>query len=322
MDGFKSGLSQKMQAFLDYEKAAGHRESTYLYRLRSLDDFLADNYPGETELNESMVLEWTVRRENESPSTFNNRCGFIRKFGGYLASAGDQAYILPDKFCPSGSDFSPYILSDDELRALFRSIDCMTDPDPFVPFILSTAFRLTYTCGLRPNESRNLKCSSINLNTGEILITETKCHKERVVVMSDDMLELAGSYAFIRDAAYPDSDCFFPSPDGGAYPSSWYQNHLKKAFREIHPDISEDELPRIRVYDLRHRFASAALMRWIDSGKDLYSRLPYLQSYMGHNRLASTAYYIHLLPENLVRSAGIDWDMLEAIIPEVELWED
>ena len=48
MDGFKSGLSQKMQAFLDYEKAAGRRESTYLYRLRSLDDFLADNYPGET----------------------------------------------------------------------------------------------------------------------------------------------------------------------------------------------------------------------------------------------------------------------------------
>ncbi len=46
--------------------------------------------------------------------------------------------------------------------------------------------------------------------------------------MSDDMLELAGSYAFIRDAAYPDSDCFFPSPDGRAYPSSWYQNHLKR----------------------------------------------------------------------------------------------
>lgn len=83
----------------------------------------------------------------------------------------------------------------------------------------------------------------------EYRITETKCHKERVVVMSDDMLELAGSYAFIRDAAYPDSDFFFPSPDGGSYPSGWYQNHLKKAFSEIHPDISGDELPRIRVYD-------------------------------------------------------------------------
>ena len=322
MNDFKSGLSQKMQAFLDYEKAAGYSESTYLSRLRNLDAFYMTNYPEETELIESAVLEWAVRRENESPSTFSNRCGFIRKFGSYLASTGNQAYILPNKFCSSGSGFSPYIFSDDELQGLFRSIDRLTDPDPFVPFVLSTAFRLIYTCGLRPNESRNLKRSNINLNTGEILISETKRHKDRVVVMSQDMLELAGSYSFIRDAAYPDSDYFFPAPDGTAYPSAWYQKHLKKAFREVHPDISENELPWVRVYDLRHRFASAVLMRWIDNGKDLYSRLPYLQSYMGHNRLSSTAYYIHLLPENLVRSAGIDWDVLESIIPEVELWEE
>lgn len=322
MNGFKSGLSRRMQEFLDYEKAAGYSESTYLSRLRNLDAFLTDSYPQGNVLDKEMVLEWAVRRENESPSTFNNRCGFIRKFARYLASTGEQAYILPDKFCPSGSGFTPYIFSDAELTALFRSIDRLTDPDPFVPFVLSTAFRLIYTCGLRPNESRNLKRSNINLKTGEILITETKRHKERIVVMSQDMLELAGSYSFIRDAAYPDSIYFFPSPDGGTYPSAWYQKHLKKAFHEAHADISGDELPWVRVYDLRHRFASAVLMRWIDSGKDLYSRLPYLQSYMGHSRLSSTAYYIHLLPENLVRSAGIDWNVLETIIPEVELWEE
>lgn len=322
MNGFKSGLAQQMQAFLDYETAAGYSESTYLPRLRNLDAFLAENYPGESGLGEDMVLEWTVRRENESPPTFSNRCGFIRKFGSYLASTGVQAYILPNKFGPSGSCFSPYVFSDDELRDLFRSIDSLTDPDPFVPFVLSTAFRLIYTCGLRPNESRNLKRGSVNLETGEILITETKRRKDRVVVMSQDMLDLAGSYSFIRDAAYPDSDYFFPAPGGGAYPSAWYQGHLKKIFREIHPEIPVDELPRVRVYDLRHRFASAALMRWIDSGMDLSARLPYLQSYMGHDRLSSTAYYIHLLPENLVRSAGIDWDVLETIIPEVELWEE
>lgn len=322
MADFKSGLSQKMQAFLDYEKAAGYSESTYLSRLRNLDAFLVDNYPEETGLSENIVMEWAVRREKESPATFNNRCGFIRKFGTYLTSTGDHAYILPNKFCSSVSGFSPYIFSDDELKGLFRSIDHLTDPDPFVPFVLSTAFRLIYTCGLRPNESRNLKCSNINLKTGEILITETKHHKDRIVVMSQDMLDLAGSYSFIRNAAYPDSDYFFPDPNGRAYPSGWYQKHLKKAFRETHPDISGDELPQVRVYDLRHRFASAVLMSWIDNGQDLYSRLPYLQSYMGHNRLSSTAYYIHLLPENLVRFAGIDWDVLETIIPEVELWEE
>jgi hypothetical protein len=46
--------------------------------------------------------------------------------------------------------------------------------------------------------------------------------------------------------------------------------------------------------------------------------LPYLRAYMGHEEFESTAYYIHLLPENLVRSAGINWEALNAILPEVE----
>ena len=43
---------------------------------------------------------------------------------------------------------------------------------------------------------------SVNLKTGEILITETKGHKERIVVMSNDMTGLAASYARLRDAAF------------------------------------------------------------------------------------------------------------------------
>ena len=40
-------------------------------------------FPKETRLDQSMVLEWAVRRENESKQTFNNRCGFI----AYIMSA-------------------------------------------------------------------------------------------------------------------------------------------------------------------------------------------------------------------------------------------
>jgi hypothetical protein len=45
--------------------------------------------------------------------------------------------------------------------------------------------------------------------------------------------------------------------------------------------------------------------------------LPFLRSYMGHDKLSETAYYIHILPENLIKSPGIDWDALNAILPEV-----
>lgn len=88
------------------------------------------------------------------------------------------------------------------------------------------------------------------------------------------------------------------------------------------PTADRDMLPAVRVYDLRHRFASAALSRWLDNGEELFSRLPYLRTYMGHNNLSATVYYIHLLPENLVKSAGIDWQSFRQMIPEVELWDE
>lgn len=47
----------------------------------------------------------------------------------------------------------------------------------------------------------------------------------------------------------------------------------------------------------------------------------YLQTYMGHKDWEATAYYIHLLPEKLVKSAGIDWEAMNRLIPRVELWE-
>ena len=38
---------------------------------------------------------------------------------------------------------------------------------------------------------------------------------------------------------------------------------------------------------------------------------------MGHTSLSSTLYYVHLIPENLLKSRGVDWTRLNAIVPEV-----
>jgi hypothetical protein len=45
--------------------------------------------------------------------------------------------------------------------------------------------------------------------------------------------------------------------------------------------------------------------------------LPYLRAYMGHDSLSETAYYIHILPENLVKTTAIDWDAFNSMLPEV-----
>ena len=320
---FKSGLAPAIKSMIDYKVSLGYEESTYLARSHSLDRYCMEHFPAETILTREIVTGWLRRNPEESIGYFHSRAGYARGLGKYLASMGAPAFILPEKFTSGRSCFVPYIFTDSELTALFHAIDTQGGKEGSLqPFLLSTVFRLVYTCGLRPNEGRMLKRESVNLATGEILITETKRRKERIVVMSDDMMGLAASYSRLRDAAYPDSPYFFPDRNGNPYSAQWMQNKFRAFFAAANPGTDPDMLPAVRIYDLRHRFASAALNRWLDRGENLFNRLPYLRAYMGHKELSATVYYIHLLPENLVKSAGIDWNSLRQMIPEVELWDE
>lgn len=206
---FLSWLAPQMENMIAYKQALGYSENTYRPHCKNLDRYCLKHFPEADFLTKELVLGWMERRPGEAPATLHGRAGFIRGFGRYLASVGEEAYILPGKFVGGKSTFIPYIFTDDELAALFHEIDkAESSRDALQPLLLSTVFRLIYTCGLRPNEGRCLPRSHINLKTGEILIAETKRNKERIVVMSDDMLALAKSYALIRDAAYPDSTWF------------------------------------------------------------------------------------------------------------------
>ena len=67
-----------------------------------------------------------------------------------------------------------------------------------------------------------------------------------------------------------------------------------------------------------HAFASHNIMRWIDEGRDVMSMLPYLSTYMGHSEFRNTLYYVHILPERLRKSAGIDWSQFDTIFRDDE----
>jgi len=322
MDRFNSKLAPLFEGMIEYKLALGYALYSYEGILINLDRFCVQHFPNETVLTKEVVVKWMVKRPNENVRGPMARSHVIRQLGKYLNAVGIEAYILPDKYIGGKSAFSPYIFTDAELKGLFAAVDKMTRSPQAAKSIIShitipVILRLIYTCGLRPNEGRELKCKNVNLNTGEILITGTKKHKERIVVMSDDMLNLCRSYSIKRSILAPHNEYFFPNPAGGMYSRNWLSYHFNACWEAANPDKAPASLPLVRVYDLRHRFASAIINRWLDEQKDLYAMLPYLRAYMGHANFNSTAYYIHLLPENLVKSAGVDWDRLYDIIPEV-----
>lgn len=321
-DEFSSGFGCDLKSLIEFKVSLGSAESTYLPRARAFDRYCSENCPITCELTKPLVLAWLYSDGLKDMKGLQYKASFIRTFGEYLKANGKDVYIVPDDFGSGRRQFIPYIFSDEELKNLFYQIDHSRKPrDPFVRMLLKTYFRLTYTCGLRPREGRELKRSDIDLALGEIRIMYTKWGKSRTVVMSDDMAELARTYTAMRDAKYPDSEYLFPAPSGSPYTAGRMQGWFTMMFAASKPDVPKDLLPSVRVYDLRHRFATAVMNRWLDQGVDLHSRLPYLQTYMGHKDLNATMYYIHLLPENLIKSSGIDWESLSYIYPMEELWE-
>lgn len=315
---FHSNLKDDFDQYIEFREAISRNTKNTIQYMQNLDKYICENWPYATELTEDIVLGWLERRPDESGSALNERASFIRVFSSYLKGIGKDAYVVPAYFCARNIRYTPYLFSDEKLRDLFHAVDTDTSIEPFVGCILSTLLRLIYSCGLRPSEGLRIIRSNTNLMTGEIHLVKTKMHKERIVVMSDDMLKLMRKYISIRDLAYPDSDYLFPAPGGGPYPTQWLSDRFRKYFRSLHPDTPLSEMPCARVYDLRHRFASQCLINWLNEGADLNARLPYLSTYMGHGTINETEYYVHILPDNLVTAKTIDFAAMESIIPEAE----
>ncbi len=256
--GFISGFAEDLNHMIDLRVALNFSENTYLERAKTFDTFCAEKYPQSTVIVESMVWNW-LKTGEENTVTLHRKAAFLRTFAKYQKSVGKPAYVIPEAFTSGYKVFVPYMMTDQELSDLFSVIDHYEKKSrPFEGTVLSVYFRLTYTCGLRPAEGRNLKCSEIDLKSGEIRIINAKWHKSRTIVMSDEMHALVKKYAILRGAAFPESEYFFPSADGGPYSATSLGQRFKRFYALIHPDTPAELLPSVRVYDLRHRFATTA----------------------------------------------------------------
>lgn len=321
---YTSAFGPKIEAMLIYRSLLGFSRMTRSKCLVSFDRYCSEQCLEQDSLTKDLVLGWLEESGGSRPWGMFDKALMVRHLGEYLSSIGEEAYILPRGYVTAKTSYSPYILSDTELKLFFNAIDKLPHGirKESTHGCFSVLFRLLYTCGLRPNEGRELKRTNINFETGEILISGRKRKNDRVVVMSSDMLLLCKDYDSRLVSTKFSNGYFFPAKDGLAYPAHYISTVLKKCWAHANVGMDASILPRLRVYDLRHRFASAILNKWLDEGRNLNAMLPYLSAYMGHSSLSSTAYYIHILPENLLKSPGIDWEALRRLVPEVMKWEE
>ena len=308
LDALCGDLFHTNNAPIPFRQSIGYATATYRSSVSPFINFCVKNHPLSARITQEMVDEWLIYY----PYTVNSKAAFLsllREYTKYLNFLGYDDYIPDDDYVVKRIAFNRYLFTDDELSGLFKTIDSYvgkTCGKRYLPEIVLPVYsRLLYCCGLRPQEPPAIRTEDVNLITGDVYIRQSKRHKDRHIIMSEDMRALCQKY----DSVAGKRQWFFQKWDGTPYETSWYNQVWRNLISKS--GISWKGTPR--PYDLRHAFASRNIIRWINNGKDVMELLPYLSAYMGHSELTSTLYYIHLLPENLRKSKAVDWALLSQV---------
>jgi integrase len=308
---FFEELTKDFHMMLDVRSSLGYATATDRSTLPPFIDYCGRYYPDEKTLTKKMLDGWLSCHPYRCERTQAVFIALVRHFSKFIRSLGKEAFIPDEEYTIRSERYRPYIFNAEELSALFQAIDA---PPPYVNdpgrgLVIPVLFRMMYCCGMRPSEPLRLRADDVEPINGDIYIRKSKKNKDRHIIMSEDMRRLCAEYNFLAGRR----EWFFQKQDGNPIPTKWMTSRFHICWNRS--GLHKRGKPR--PYDLRHVFASMNMMRWIDEGKDVMTLLPYLSTYMGHAKFTSTLYYIHLLPERLRKSAGIDWKRFSSIFGEV-----
>ena len=219
-------------------------------------------------------IHYLITQRKIAFSTCNTRLAGIRFFFQQVLRRDDFPLRVPAK----RSGRLPEPLSRTEIARLF---DATTNTKHRV--LLMT----TYGGGLRVAELVHLKPQDIHSERMLIRVNQGKGRKDRYTLLSPRLLEEMRAYW----REYRPQEWLFPRGNGS---SPLPVDTVQKLFYRA------KERARIRhghgIHSLRHSFATHLMEAGVD--------LPTIQRLMGHNRLSTTAQYLHVTSKHLGRVAS------------------
>lgn len=315
---FHSVLSDILSSYIEEKRALGYVFKKAEAMLKRFDAFLQTRQHLEISLPKDLVIEWCKQSLNETTSNRRHRISLLRGLAEYMNRIGYPAYIFPKGMVTiERYPYQPYIFSDEEIRRMLIACDNYppSAASPYRHKIIPLIIRVLYGCGLRVSEAVGLKKDDIDLTNGTLFIRYTKFNKQRLIPMSDSLLQRCRAYYIEVVMANQNNEFFFPSPYGGCFDTKtvydWFRDILWKA------GISHTGKGP-RLHDVRHVYAITCLKNWIRQGRDLTNCLPYLSVYLGHEDIRGSQRYLRLTSElypDIVSTIESDCNWM---IPEVK----
>ena len=283
-------MPDEIELFLDMmsaEKGASiNTIAAYRRDLQQFNNFIDNRITAcNTQEIESFIQE--LGKRSFAPKTMARKLSAIREFFKFLytekkISDNPAAHILS----PRQEKPLPKFLTENEVKSL---MEIASGDTSFGGRRLSAMLKLMYACGLRVSELVSLPENCIDFKRGQLLVFG-KGSKERIVPVAQAAMDEIKEYAEFR-AMYLNkskSPWLFPSlhAGGGHITRDGFFKNLKTL--AVKAGISP---AKISPHVLRHSFATHLLSRKVD--------LRSLQKMLGHEDIATTEIYTHIVSEQL-----------------------
>jgi integrase/recombinase XerD len=304
----KSFLSSSIYRYADLMQALGRGFTNETRVLELFDAFMARTRAAD--LTETEFEAWCKTQARLSPTVRRNTMRIVRNFCLYRRRTDPHCFV-PDRclFPAPHQAVQPYIFSDVEITRLLQAAAMVPTSARYVlrPQVLRLAVVLLYTTGLRRGELLRLTLADFDQREQTLLVRDSKFHKSRYLPLSADANTEIETYLAARRKQHlpmlSDSPLLW---SGRATERAFSASALGDGMRELcrSADIRKANGRLPRVHDYRHSFALQVLLRWYRAGVDLQAKLPLLATYMGHVSIASTEYYLPLIPELAVEASN------------------
>ena len=295
---YTSYCAAEFNGFLQYRISGGSNGLEERRVLKSLDDYLIQSGMVKKKLDGIIVDAW-INSLNVGGNTKAHYVSVYRQFAHYLTGLGYKAYIPPP--LQIKRNYTPYVFTSEEMKRLFEACDniparrSLTKAEVWLPVMV----RMLYGCGLRVGEAVSLQNKDIDWTEGTLLIRAAKGNKDRLVPMSNSLIDVCRTYHSIAHP-FPNSEDFFfynhkKQPLSTLTPYIWLRRALEIAGIDRHP--YPKQLRGVCVHCLRHTFAVHTLQLQSKRGIDRFYSVPILSTYMGHTDIYGTELYLRLTPE-------------------------
>ena len=298
-----SGLRARAGEYLAMRRALGFRLTTQGRHLMSFVRFCGER--SAEHVTADLAVQWAtqVTRGSGNEVYQARRLDVVRIFARHLQALDPATEVPPeDVLARRYLRIQPYLYSLQEIAAL------MTAAGALRPALRAATWRtligLLAVTGMRQGEACRLLCDDADLETGTLVIRDSKFGKSRLVFLHPTAVAALRSYERARDQAFPEPEAATFLVNSRGRPLNGH--NLPHTFAPLAVAAGLQVPPgqrAPRLHDLRHAFTVATLLDWYRDGGDVQARLPLLSTWLGHVDPKSTYWYLQAVPELLALAA-------------------